>query len=139
MLINDNSWFLLFQIFSYFKCPVRGSILYNDNFYHLAVNIPNDGYISNLPDGAIVEVPAIISSFGIQGLPVGPLPEAIAELCRREIALTSHIVDASVSGDYNQALQCLLLDPNINDIDTARAILNDFIREQAEWLPQFQS
>lgn len=117
---------------------IMEAITFNDNHYHLAVNLPNDGYISNLPDGAIVEVPAIINSYGIQGVAMGALPEAIAELCRREVALTSRVVEASVSGNRTHALQAMLLDPNINDIDTARAILNDFITEQAEWLPQFQ-
>jgi alpha-galactosidase len=66
-----------------------------------------------------------------------PLPEGIAELCRRELALSSLCVDACVQGDRRLALQALLLDPMINDIDTARAILNDFLEEFAEYLPQF--
>jgi alpha-galactosidase len=66
-----------------------------------------------------------------------PLPEGIAELCRRELALSSITVDACVQGDRQLALQALLLDPMINDIDTARAILDDFLTAFAEYLPQF--
>ncbi|HIC89218.1 MAG TPA: hypothetical protein EYP04_07420, partial [Anaerolineae bacterium] len=51
---------------------------------HLAVNLPNQGYISNLPHGAIVEVPGVVTGAGVQGVSVGALPEPIAELCRRE-------------------------------------------------------
>ena len=93
---------------------------------HLAVNLPNDGYISNLPEGAIVEMPGCVSGAGVQGITVGALPEAIAELCRREITVTQLCVDAAVNGDRQAALQCLLLGPVITDLDIARQILDDY-------------
>ncbi len=64
----------------------------------------------------------MISSSGILGLDFPPLPEGIAELCRRELALSSLVVDAVVHGDRDLALQALLLDPMMGDIDRARAI-----------------
>jgi alpha-galactosidase len=105
--------------------------------YHVAVNIPNRGHIANLPDGAIVELPALVGGWGIRGLNTGPLPEMVAELCRREIAVAGLAVEAAVRGDRQTALQALLLDPCINDIDTARAILDAYLAEYAEYLPQF--
>ena len=74
---------------------------------------------------------------GIQGLAFPPLPEGIAELCRRELVRSRMVVEASVQGDRDLALQALLLDPMISDIDTARAILDDFLTEFAAYLPQF--
>ncbi len=113
------------------------AITFNDNFYHHQFNLPNNGLIPNLPDDAIVEVPGVVSGFGIRGLNFPPLPEGIAELCRRELALSSLVVDAVVKGDRQLALQALLLDPMMNDIDRARAILDDFLTTFAEYLPQF--
>ena len=110
---------------------------YNRQEYHQQLNIPNQGYIPNLPDDAIVEVPGIISAFGFQGLSFPPLPAAIAALCRRELELSSLIVDAAVTGDRQLALQALTLDPMVTDLDTARKILNDLLREFSEYLPQF--
>jgi alpha-galactosidase len=107
------------------------------NHYHLAVNLPNQGYIANLPPGAIVEVPAVISGAGILGLSSGSLPPAIAELLRREITIGQLTVDAAVHGDRHAALQALLLDPTITDLDTARAILDDYLEEYQAYLPQF--
>lgn len=107
------------------------------NHYHLAVNLPNRGYISNLPEGAIVEVPGLVSGAGVQGVGVGPLPEAIAELCRREITVSRLCVDAAVHGDRQAALQCLLLDPVITDLDVAQQILDDYLEAYREHLPQF--
>ena len=105
--------------------------------YHLAVNIPNLHYISNLPRGAIVEVPAHGSAAGIGGVEVGPLPEGIAELLRRETVVARLCVDAAVKGDRGAALQCLLLDPVIGDLDLAKQILDDYLNTYREHLPQF--
>lgn len=108
-----------------------------DPIYRPAVNIPNQGHIPNLPEGAIVELPAVVDGMGIHGLHVGPLPEMVAELCRREIAVAGLAVDAAATGSRQAALQALLLDPCINDIDTAHAILDAYLVENADYLPAF--
>jgi alpha-galactosidase len=105
--------------------------------FHLAVNLPNQGQISNLPEGAIVETPAFVSGGGVRPVNMGELPEPIAELCRREITTTRLCVDAAVHGDRASALQCLLLDPVISDMDVARQILDDYLETYREYLPQF--
>jgi alpha-galactosidase len=102
-----------------------------------AVNLPNAGYIPNLPAGAIVEVPGVATGAGVHGVGVGSLPEPIAELCRRELAVVQLGVDAAVHGDRKAALQCLLLDPVVTDIDVAQRILDDYLDAYREHLPQF--
>ncbi|MBI5880202.1 MAG: hypothetical protein HZB53_21335 [Chloroflexi bacterium] len=109
----------------------------NLNLYQQAVNIPNEGYIPNLPAGAIVEVPASVNAGGVRGLSMGALPEPIAELLRRETALVDLVVEAACTGSRAVALQALLLDPTINDIDTARHILDDYLTTHAAHLSQF--
>jgi len=101
------------------------------------VNLPNQGQIPNLPERAIVETPGLVSGAGVMGVGVGDLPEAIAELCRREITVARLGVDAAVNGDRQAALQCLLLDPVITDLDVARQILDDYLETYREHLPQF--
>lgn len=114
------------------------AITFDDNFYAHQLNIPNTGgLIPNLPTDAIVEVPGVISGMGIQGLGFPALPEGIAELCRRELTRSKIVVEAAATGDRDLALQALLLDPMVTDIDTARAILDDMLREFAPYLPQF--
>jgi len=107
------------------------------NHYHQAVNLPNQGQISNLPFGAIVETPGLIGGNGVQALNMGILPEPIAALCRRELEVVRFCVDASVNGDRQAALQCLLLDPVIRDIDVAREILDQYLVTYRDYLPQF--
>lgn len=114
------------------------AISLNTDLQDDAVNIPNAMAIPNLPEESIVEVPALISSMGIEARKIGPLPEPIAELCRRETALVELVVDAAVSGDRQLALQALLMDPMIGDIRQAKAILDDYIITFSDYLPQFR-
>ncbi|MBN1218847.1 MAG: hypothetical protein JXM69_07965 [Anaerolineae bacterium] len=107
------------------------------NHYHLAVNLPNQGQIANLPMAAIVETPGISTGAGMQPVTVGDLPQGIAELCRREITVAQLGVDAAVFGDRQLALQCLLLDPVVTDLDIARQILDDYLETYRQYLPQF--
>ena len=105
--------------------------------YHLAVNLPNEGQIANLPTGAIVETPGLSAGVGVQPVTVGELPAGVAELCRREIAIVQLGVDAAVFGDRQVALQCLLLSPGVTDLDVAGQILDDYLQTYREHLPQF--
>jgi len=105
--------------------------------YHLAANRPNQGQISNLPAGATVETPVVVDGAGVHAVQVGPLPEPIAELLRRETTVAQLGVEAALTGDRQQALQCLLLDPFVHDIEQARQILEDYLATYREYLPQF--
>jgi alpha-galactosidase len=116
---------------------IVAALYYNHQYYSQQLNIPNGGLIPNLPADAVVEVPGVISGAGIQGLAFPPLPEGVAELCRRELVRSSLVIEAAARGDRDLSLQALLLDPMVNDIDTARAILDDFLTEFADYLPQF--
>ena len=63
--------------------------------------------------------------------------ELYGQVQKLEAALVEAVVDAAVAGDRNLALQALLLDPTINDIGRARAILDDYLQAYAPFLPQF--
>jgi alpha-galactosidase len=108
-----------------------------NNAYHLAANVPNIGQIANLPLGAMVETPVVLSGMGVQPVAVGALPEGVAEVCRRELSVVKLCVDSAVSGDRQLALQALLLDPIITDLDVAKDILDDYLVSQKQWLPQY--
>ncbi len=109
----------------------------NGTHYHLAANLANAGQIPNLPLSATVETPVMVDGAGIHPVHVEALPEPIAELCRRETTVAQLCVDAAVQGDRKKALQCLLLDPVVNDFEQARQILDAYLKEYKEYLPQF--
>ncbi len=102
-----------------------------------ALNLPNTGQISNLPAGAIVETPVVMTGRGPRPVMMGALPAPVAELCRREITTAQLAVDAGVLASRQAALQCLLLDPVVTDIDTAEKILDAYLKEYSSYLPNW--
>lgn len=105
--------------------------------HEIALNIPNKGYITNLPEDCIVEVPATVSTAGAEGASIGDLPAVIAAWCSNQVYVAELAVDAAVQGDRTIALQALLADPVINDIDVAEKILDEFLSVHTDWLPLF--
>ncbi|MNO09608.1 putative 6-phospho-beta-glucosidase [compost metagenome] len=47
-------------------------------------------------------------------------------------------IEAAVKGDYAAALQALTIHPLVGDERTAKAVLEDILAQNAEFLPQFQ-
>jgi alpha-galactosidase len=113
------------------------AITENRNEYMLAVNIPNNGCITNLPDDAIVEVPALVSGYGIQGLTMGRLPDGIAALCNTQVAIQRLSVEAAVHGDRKKALQALLIDPVVDNLEGAEKTLDELLSVHRPYLPRF--
>jgi len=114
------------------------SLLDNGNRYVLSVNVPNDGYITNLNPGAIVEIPAIVGADRIYGLGMGELPIAIASLMNRQLDVMELNVEAAVTGDRQTALEGLMIDPLVPDPETAEKVLDEMLMAQADYLPQFE-
>ena len=105
--------------------------------YWEAVNIPNQGAIVGLPANAIVEVPAVVNREGFHPQESFTLPTGVLSLLQREVATSQLNIDAVVHGDRQLALQSLLLDPVIDDLDQAELILEEIISTNQEFLPQF--
>ena len=102
-----------------------------------AVNVRNDGLIPNLPDWAVVEVPGVIGGYGVRGIGVGPLPQAVADVLRARVHQQELTVDAALTGDRRLALQALLADPLIRSVEDASAMLDDALEVHAPYLLQF--
>lgn len=113
------------------------AMLADTNELVLAVNIPNRGCIANLPEDAVVEVPAVVGASGIHGLSLGALPEGIAAICNTQIAVQKLTVEAAVSGSRQIALQAMLADPVVQDMDAAERCLDELLAVHAPYLPQF--
>lgn len=116
---------------------IMESIMLDRSTLELAVNVRNDGLIPNLPSEAVVEVPGVINGYGVKGVGVGPLPQGIANVLRSRIYQQELTVDAALKGDRQLALQALLADPLVHDLNSAEAMLNEALAVHLPYLPQF--
>ncbi|MBI1877576.1 MAG: alpha-glucosidase/alpha-galactosidase [Chloroflexi bacterium] len=104
-------------------------------------NVPNRNLITNLPYGCCVEVPCLVDSNGIQPTAVGALPPQLAALNRTNINVQELIVEAALTGDTETIYHAVMLDPLTAAVCTLpqiRAMVDELLAAQAQWLPQFQ-
>jgi 6-phospho-beta-glucosidase len=101
------------------------------------VNVRNDGAIANLAADDVVEVACTVDRDGAHPLPVDPLPPEMH-------ALVAHVKDyerltiaAALSGSRSDALQALLANPLVPDLDTAQPLLDALLEVNRRYLPRF--
>jgi alpha-galactosidase len=103
----------------------------------ISANVMNtDSAIENLPEDAIVEVPVRANAGGVSPIKVGPLPEAHAALCRLQIGIQNLLVEAYREKSKRLLLQALLVEPAINNLARAEAMMEKMLQVEAEYLPE---
>jgi alpha-galactosidase len=118
--------------------PIIASMLSHKLHRMPAVNMLNNGAITNLPQDVFVETPAIVDASGVRPECIGDLPMPLAAFCRRDIDQMELTVEAAVKGDRNVVLQAMLLDPVVDSVAVAERVLDEMLKVHAEHLPQFQ-
>lgn len=114
--------------------PIIEGILTNSGYVEEAVNIPNRGLITNLPDWIVVEVPATVDKNGIHGIPMGSLPHGFAGLLMNQVAVHDLTAEAVLQKSKALALQALLVDPIVGQYHGIEEMLDTMIAYQEKWL-----
>ena len=112
-----------------------------DKLFRLNGNVRNDGYITNLTQGACVEVPVVVDRHGVHPLRVGDLPPQCAALNMTNVIVQQLTVEAALAGDPELASQAVALDPLAGAVCTLaeiREMTTEMFKAEAEWLPQFK-
>lgn len=117
-------------------CSLINSI-YNNKRDIQIVNCLNNGTIKDLPDNASIERNCIIDGQGAHPISYGYVSPKIRGLLQVVKAYEQLTVDAAINGNYDSALQALTIHPLVPSSNAAIKILNDIIKENSEYLPQF--
>ena len=103
-------------------------------------NVMNEGCITNLPYECVVEVPGYVDANGISIPKIGDLPLGTAAICSQSAWVQRLAVEAAVAGDVNLLIQAMLMDPltgSVCNTKEIRQMVDEYLVEQAEWLPQY--
>ncbi len=119
-------------------CQVIVALETNTPTYFDAINIKNNGAVSNLPADIILDVPGMAIGGEVRSIHVGELPLGPLEICRRQTALHEMISKATVEGDESLVVQTLCLTPYIRSISQAKNIWKAYKKEYIEYLPTFR-
>lgn len=103
-------------------------------------NVVNQGHITNLPDGCVIEIPGYVDRTGINMPVVGKLPLACAATLSATVRVQEMSVEAAVHGDVTLLKQAMLHDPLVGAVCNPEEVwqmTDEMLVAQAQWLPNF--
>ena len=101
-------------------------------------NIPNRGFIPQLPQGAAVEVPVLVGANGLQPTTVNDIPLQLIALMRTNVNVQELTVAALMNEDREHVYHAAMLDPHTAaelDLRQIRKLVDDLIAAHGDWMP----
>jgi len=105
-------------------------------------NVPNTGIITNLPEGACVEVPVVANRRGFNAIHVGALPPQCATLNKVSVDIEMMTVEAALSGDPMLAYYAVCYDPltaAVLSLAEIKKMVREMLEKNKRHLPEFRS
>ncbi len=105
-------------------------------------NVINQGHITNLPDGCVIEIPGYVDRTGINVPRVGALPFACAATCSASVRVQEMGMEAAVAGDVTLLKQSMLHDPLVGAVCNPEEVwqmTDEMLVAEGQWLPQYQA
>lgn len=119
--------------------PIIEGISEGHEQYLDAVNLPNKNLlVPGLPKDAIVEVPAFVSSRGIEAKSMPTLPTGVLGFLHIQCSINKLLVEAYLEKSRLKLLQAVLLDPTVDSYSNAVMCVNEMCARQADVLPELK-
>ncbi|MCL2265593.1 MAG: 6-phospho-beta-glucosidase [Treponema sp.] len=124
------------SLYSTAAVSVVDAIENDKNEYHV-VGVKNNGAIPFMADDDVVEIKCIVNKKGASPVPVkDPDIPYIKGLMQAVKAYEKLTVRAAVNGSRKDALAALMIHPLIGDFQKAKAVLDDMVKANADFLPK---
>ena len=101
-------------------------------------NVPNRGFIPQLPAGAAVEVPTLVDANGLQPTTVNDIPPQLIALMRTNVNVQELTVAALMEESREHVYHAAMLDPHTAaelDLRQIRKLVDDLIAAHGDWMP----
>lgn len=116
--------------------PIIEAIAFDKPLHVGAINITNKGYAPSLPDGMVVEVPAMVDGSGIHPLQTAKIPAGLAAMMATQGSIADLLYEAYTEKDRKKLLQAMLLDPTVSSYGNAVNLINEMCELQKDILPE---
>ncbi|RHR27579.1 hypothetical protein DWX43_13885 [Clostridium sp. AF19-22AC] len=103
-----------------------------------SVNIPNEGAVAGIPDDAVLEIPGVATARGFSSMHVNGFEGPVKDIIIKRLASVDLTVEAALTGDRQLWADAMMLDGAVTDYETAENLVNDFIEEHKDYLPQYK-
>lgn len=111
--------------------------IYNDVRDVQVVNVLNNGAIPFMADNDAVEVCAVIGKNGAETIKTNYHNDHIEEIMKVMKAYEKHAVKAALTGDEDEALKALMINPLVFDYKKAKPCFDEMKEAHKQYLPQF--
>ncbi|MEK7397393.1 MAG: alpha-galactosidase [Candidatus Poribacteria bacterium] len=104
-------------------------------------NVPNTNLITNLPEGACVEVPVFVDKAGFHPVHVGALPPQCVAMNHISVMVEEMAVEAALTGDPTLVFRSILYDPltaAVLSMAEIKDMVNEMLLQNKDYLPQFK-
>jgi alpha-galactosidase len=105
-------------------------------------NVRNTHLITDLPEGACVEVPVVVDKAGFHPIHVGALPPECALLTQLSSGIEELAIEGSLAGDPVAIYRAICHDPltsAVLSLAEIREMTNELFAQHQEYLPQFKT
>ena len=110
----------------------------NETYLHInTLNVPNDGYLPQLPEGAIVEVPAYVEDGKLTCKKGIILPGNTLDITLNQCKVSGMVAQAAVEGNRELAFEIIDTDEAITYKTEAKRALDRILKAHEDILPQF--
>ena len=112
--------------------------IYNDLQEVHVVNVLNNGALDFLRDDDAVEIQAVIGKDGAKPIKATHVnSEHVKEYIKAIKCYERHAVQAAITGDKEEAIRAMIMNPLMNDLTTSIACFEEMLEAHKEYLPQF--
>lgn len=118
--------------------PIMEGLLKAEAYEEEAVNIPNNGLIRDLPDWLVIEVPAMISARGIEGIAPASIPKPFLGLLHNQVAIHDMTAEAILSGSKAALVNALMVDPVVDVYQPLEKLVETMLDLQPDYLGYFR-
>ena len=104
-------------------------------------NVPNNHLVTNLPEGACVEVPVYVDKSGFHPIHVGALPPECALLTQLSSGIEEMVINAAIAGDPVMVYRAICHDPltaSVLSLAEIRQMTNELFTQHKDYLPEFK-
>lgn len=113
--------------------PIMDGMISGNAYEEAAVNIPNNGFIDDLPNWLAVEVPANVDANGVRGIKLN-IPAGIRGLLSNQIGIHNMTAEAILQKKKSLVVEALLVDPVVTVSNGIPELVDHMVAEQSPWL-----
>lgn len=118
--------------------PIIEGIVDDESYEEGAVNIPNKGLIPDLPDWLVLEVPAVVSAKGFEGIAPNIASKPFLGLLHNQVAIHDMTAEAILTGSKEALVNALMVDPVVDVYRSLDKLVDTMLELQPKYLGYFK-